>query len=82
MMRQLINRRGRESIAGANVPEQIPLMGQHTVVVYRWIPEIGANGVHAVLLDGRRQRGRCQVKRLTPLDFDVLEHPGLRANAL
>ena len=82
VMRQLVDRGRRVTVAGTQQAKQLFLVGQHAVVVHRRVAEIRANGVNTVFLNSRRQRFRRQVQRLGPFNLDMLEYPDLRADAL
>ena len=55
VMRQLVNRRSRETIARPDMPKQVPLVGQHAVVMNRGITKVGADGINSLLFDCRGQ---------------------------
>ena len=57
-------------------------MGQHPVIVNRWVAKVGADRINTVSLYCLCQRIRGEIKRLGPLDFNVFIMTRLRSYSL
>ena len=82
VMGELIDRGGGESISGSDVTKKVFLVGQHPVVVNRWVAKVGADRINTVSLYCFCQRIRREIKRLGPLDFNVFIMTRLRSYSL
>ena len=82
VMRQLVHAGGGKAIVGAQVAEQVALVGEHAVVVYRGVAQVNADGIDAIALADLHQPARGGIQRLLPADLLPAAGPARFAHSL